>query len=357
MSHPNVGPTVPEDGGFKVDNISSNSSIHDYTFKYKISSEFSRLSITPDNWTLVLDEQDEFLILPKKDHQNKSYSKSYALTSGKVESPMKVRECEGFDFYINQDGAILTCGGNSSVHHDHDILQKNEAGPSSVSSSFTVDSILEYSNVTDSELSELGWGEENGFGSIEEEVLEGICGREERRRDLRMPDYDSWDVKALQLLTTDYGYRSVKDRSSLVRIATECWKALNPLEAEASEGSMSSGEPICLGNGYLHVSENDGNYDQKQCKGGSSEGEGPNKGKSNDNVVDLHDQFHDIIVNDSDLYLRILHYEPVAFDELVIKAIASGMTRRGWKKELKNYLDLQSVTYFTGDSTSRRGWR
>lgn len=23
------------------------------------------------------------------------------------------------------------------------------------------------------------------------------------------------------------------------------------------------------------------------------------------------------------------------------KAIASGMTRRGWKKELKNYLDLQ----------------
>lgn len=72
---------------------------------------------------------------------------------------------------------------------------------------------------------------------------------------------------------------------------------------------MSSGERICLGNGYLQVSEDDGNYDQKQCKGGSSEGEGSNKGKSNDNVVDLHDQFHDIIVNDHDLYLRILHYE------------------------------------------------
>lgn len=84
---------------------------------------------------------------------------------------------------------------------------------------------------------------------------------------------------------------------------------MNPLEAEASEGSMSSREPICLGNGYLHVSEDDGNYDQKQCKGGSSEGESSNKGKSNDNVVDLHDQFHDIIVNDRDLYLRILHYE------------------------------------------------
>nr|AEG78611.1 BSP1 [Cryptococcus gattii] len=305
--------------------------------------------------------QDEFLIPQKKDHQNKSvvftpYSKSYALNSGKVESPIKDGECEGFDFDINQDGAMLTRGGNSSAHHDHDILQKNEAGTPSVSSSSTVDSILEYSNVTDSELSKVGWGEENGFGSIEEEVQEGICGREERRRDLRMPDYDSWDVKALQLLTADYGYRSVKDRSSLVWIATECWKALNPLEAEASEGNMSLGEPICLGNGYLHVSEGDGNYDQKQCKGGSSEGEGSNKGKSDDNV-DLHDQFHNIIVNDHDLYLRILHYEPVAFDELVIKAIASGMTRRGWKKELKNYLDLQNVTYFTGDSTSRRGWR
>ncbi|KIR40928.1 hypothetical protein I307_05308 [Cryptococcus deuterogattii 99/473] len=306
--------------------------------------------------------QDESLFPQKKDHQNKSvvfspYSKSYALTLGTEESPTKDGECEGFDFDIKQDGAILTWAGNSSVHHDHDILQKNEADTPSVFSSFTVDSILEYSNVTDSELSKLGWEEENGFSSIEEEVLEGICGREERRRDLRMPDYDSWHVKALQLLTADYGYRSVKDRSSLVRIATECWKALNPLEAEASEGSMSSGERICLGNGYLQVSEDDGNYDQKQCKGGSSEGEGSNKGKSNDNVVDLYDQFHDIIVNDHDLYLRILHYEPIAFDEMVIKAIASGITRRGWKKELKNYLDLQSVTYFTGDPTSRRGWR
>lgn len=204
MSYPNVGLTVPEDGGFKVDNILSNSSIRSYTLKYKISSEFSRLSITPDNWTLVLDEQDEFLIPQKKDHQNKSvvftpYSKSYALNSGKVESPIKDGECEGFDFDINQDGAMLTWGANSSAHHDHDILQKNEAGTPSVSSSSTVDSILEYSNVTDSELSKVGWGEENGFGSIEEEVQEGICGREERRRDLRMPDYDSWDVKALQV--------------------------------------------------------------------------------------------------------------------------------------------------------------
>lgn len=202
--HPNVGLTVPEDGGFKVDNISSNFSIRSYTLKYKISSEFSRLSITPDNWTLVLDEQDESLFPQKKDHQNKSVvfspsSKSYALTLGKEESPTKDGECEGFDFDIKQDGAILTWAGNSSVHHDHDILQKNEADTPSVFSSFTVDSILEYSNVTDSELSKLGWEEENGFSSIEEEVLEGICGREERRRDLRMPDYDSWHVKALQV--------------------------------------------------------------------------------------------------------------------------------------------------------------
>lgn len=34
-------------------------------------------------------------------------------------------------------------------------------------------------------------------------------------------------------------------------------------------------------------------------------------------------------------------HQPIAFDELVSKVIASGMTRRGWKKELKNYLDLQ----------------
>lgn len=72
---------------------------------------------------------------------------------------------------------------------------------------------------------------------------------------------------------------------------------------------MSFTESISFGNDYSHLSEDGGDNDQKHCKGKSSEGKGLNKGKTVDTVVYLHDQFYDIMVNDHDLYLRILRYE------------------------------------------------
>lgn len=110
-------------------------------------------------------------------------------------------------------------------------------------------------------------------------------------------------------MTADYGYGSIKDQLSLVRIAAECWKALNALEAEASEGSLSSAESISSSNDYSHPSEDDGDDDQEHCKGKNSAGEGSNEDKTNDTLVDLHGQFYNMMVNDYDLYLRILHYQ------------------------------------------------
>lgn len=110
-------------------------------------------------------------------------------------------------------------------------------------------------------------------------------------------------------MTADYGYGPIKDQLYLVRIAAECWKALNPLETEASKGSLLSAESVSSSNDYSHPSEDDGDDDQKYCTGKSSAGEGSNGDKTNDTVADLHGQFYNMIVNDYDLYLRILHYQ------------------------------------------------
>lgn len=350
---------MPGDGGLELGNTSSSSSIGSSTLKCKISSIFSRLSIILDDGTLLLDEQKTSLMPQKKDLQEKSMScipnpiKSHAMTPGELGSPTKDGECGECGFGTNQDDAILTWEDNSSIHDE--ILQEDEAHTASVSSLFTVGSSVQYSKSTNSEFSKLGWGEENDIGSIDEKALDDICVGGERLRDLRargMPDYDSWDVKALQLLTADYGYKPIKDQLSLVQIAAECWKALNPLESEISHGSVPWTESISLGIDYSHPNKDGGNNGQKPYKSKTSEGEGLNKGKTSVTLIDLHGQFQEMVMNDHDLYLRILHYEPIAFDELVSKVIASGMTRRGWKKELKNYLDLQSVTYFTWHPTS-----
>nr|AEG78590.1 BSP1 [Cryptococcus gattii] len=325
-----------------------------------VFSRFSCLSIARDEWTLVLDEQDASLIPPKSDLRGKSRlftpnpfesNESHTMTLGNLESPTKDEKWRDFDFNIDHDDAILTWEGNSSVHRD--IWQEEKVDTPLESPWFVVDPSAENSKSTSSQLRKLVWGEEQN--STDQNNLEDICVRGEKLKDLcarGMPNYDSWDLEALKLLTAGYGYGPIKDQLSLVRIAAECW-SFKCLEAEASEGSLSSAESISSSNDYSHPSEDDGD-DQKHCKGKSSAEEGLNEDKTNDTVVDLHGQFYNMMVNDYDLYLRILHYQPIAFDELVSKAIGSGMTRRGWKKELKNYLDIQCITYFTEDPMSRR---
>nr|AAV28735.1 BSP1p [Cryptococcus gattii] len=307
-------------------------------------------------------KRDASLVLPKNDLRGKSrlftpnpieLNESHTMTLGSLESPTKDEKWRDFDFNIDHDDAILTWEGNSSVHRD--IWQEEKVDTALESPWFALDPRAENSKSTSSQLLKLVWGEEQN--STDQNSLEDICVRGEKLKDLcarGMPNYDSWDLEALKLLTADYGYGPIKDQLSLVRIAAECWKALNAPEAEASEGSLSSAESSFSSNDYSHPSEDDGDDDQKHCKGKSSAGEGSNEDKTNDTVVDLHGQFYNMMVNDYDLYLRILHYQPIAFDELVSKAIGSGMTRRGWKKELKNYLDIQCITYFTEDPMSRR---
>lgn len=204
MSSADTELIVPEDGGLEVDNTSSSSSVGSSALKCKVSSVFSCLSITPDDRTLVLDEQDASLIPQKKGLREKSMlfhpnpTKSHTVTPGKLESPMKREEWRDLDFQIKQDAAIPTWQGNSSVHHA--ICQEKKGDTPSESPLSIVDSSAKTSEFTNSLLLELARGEEKN--STDKNTHEDICVRGERLKDLRargMPDYNSWDVNALRV--------------------------------------------------------------------------------------------------------------------------------------------------------------
>ncbi len=56
---------------------------------------------------------------------------------------------------------------------------------------------------------------------------------------------------------------------------------------------------------------------------------------------DLDRLFHRLLTSDDALYARILRYEPLPFDELVSRALAAGVSARGWRPRLKRFLDLK----------------
>ncbi|KAK8846750.1 hypothetical protein IAR55_005837 [Kwoniella newhampshirensis] len=204
-----------------------------------------------------------------------------------------------------------------------------------------------------------------------------------------MPDYSSWELKKLQRLVTGYGYRSSNDHRSLEKVATDCWRAIHPLPSaklpapntavqlkvartrESSTTSTSSAEmPLADIKGRRKTAttktsdfEVIGASSKPREGGVKSKGKGKGKDKEREEsveaiekVADLSSRFYNMIMGDRELYIRILRYEPISFDELVSKCFAAGLDKlnRSWKKDLKRYLDLQSITYFTEDPTGQR---
>nr|XP_019005401.1 uncharacterized protein I203_02254 [Kwoniella mangroviensis CBS 8507]OCF68862.1 hypothetical protein I203_02254 [Kwoniella mangroviensis CBS 8507] len=222
-----------------------------------------------------------------------------------------------------------------------------------------------------------------------------------------MPDYCTWELKKLQKLVTGYGFRTSNDHQALEKIAMECWKAINPTllhptahdepKSKTSSTSRKSGEkdPTDVASRQKEreressISSADVPLAQVKSKKGKSKSTAINvkdsqeetlttstrrqdktkakakekdqereepKGKGKVTYEDLSKMFYRLIMDDQELYLRILRYEPISFDELISKSIASGIDKekRGWKKDLKRYLDLQSISFFTEDPTGQR---
>ncbi|WVF70068.1 hypothetical protein IAT40_004855 [Kwoniella sp. CBS 6097] len=131
-------------------------------------------------------------------------------------------------------------------------------------------------------------------------------------------------------------------------------KAIDQVQGEALEVPMDE-------------DDEDAGFDAEQDlinKKGTSKSRSKSKGKGESTdvdmgqvePVDMDKRFYDMIMGDKELWSRILRYEPINFDEMISKSFAAGIDKlsRSWKKELKRYLDLQSITYFTEDPTGQR---
>ncbi|WVQ97826.1 hypothetical protein IAU59_004941 [Kwoniella sp. CBS 9459] len=230
-----------------------------------------------------------------------------------------------------------------------------------------------------------------------------------------MPDYSQWELKKLQKLVVSYGFRTSNDHKSLEKVAIDCWKAVHPLSApgpvappitttrqarpsavkshkksivpepekaievdRSRDSSVSSADvPLAVakvrgpdrarsGKGKaravergdkINVESGDDDDNMTQCRDKDRVTRtGKEKGKKSEEPVDMDKKFYDMIMGDKELWSRILRYEPINFDEMISKSFAAGIDKlsRSWKKELKRYLDLQSVTYFTEDPTGQR---
>ncbi|WVQ84009.1 hypothetical protein IAT38_006154 [Cryptococcus sp. DSM 104549] len=320
-----------------------------------VPSTFSRMSLTPhSSWEHDRSRQKSESLTPRGPTEGRKRERSLVFTP----SPTPTRSLMPYphDSPMHVDTGYIPNTWGGDAWDDEAIMSwEGVAGPSrddddddGMSASSVPPDDEERDPWEKAARAEVAW-EDEPVEETEEEEEELEEEEEERPEETReellargMPDYETWDVKKLQKLTTGYGYRSVKVHKSLVKIAETCWKALNP-----REGDLSPAERLAkmIERGKKRAEKMKGA--EKADPGAKAKGKG--KGKE-----DLTPFFHDLIRNDGELYLRILRYEPISFDELISKALAAGVTKRGWKSELKRFLDLQSITYFTEDPTMQR---
>ncbi|QRV87684.1 hypothetical protein RhiJN_15702 [Ceratobasidium sp. AG-Ba] len=69
---------------------------------------------------------------------------------------------------------------------------------------------------------------------------------------------------------------------------------------------------------------------------------------------DIDETLLNMITNDETLYLRILRYEPIKFEDLFDMAVSNGAPKHGLQIKLKAFLDSQCINFYSGDNIGRR---
>jgi hypothetical protein len=109
----------------------------------------------------------------------------------------------------------------------------------------------------------------------------------------------------LQKLCNSFGYRPSTKHSALVKIATDCWCALNPPERAVFRAESASSEDIPLATKKAKVKTKT----TTKVPAGTATMK-TTKGKQKELVEqDVEEEFYRMIKDDSELYLRILRYE------------------------------------------------
>ncbi|EJU06429.1 hypothetical protein DACRYDRAFT_113138 [Dacryopinax primogenitus] len=71
-------------------------------------------------------------------------------------------------------------------------------------------------------------------------------------------------------------------------------------------------------------------------------------------VAMIEKELRTMIEEDEELYLRILRYEPMKFDDLLKRALDRELPERKLKERLRNFLDKQCINFYTAEPTGTR---
>ncbi|CDZ98305.1 Structure-specific endonuclease subunit Slx4 [Phaffia rhodozyma] len=209
-----------------------------------------------------------------------------------------------------------------------------------------------------------------------------------------MPDYESWECKKLQNLVKSYGLRQSSSKAQLISLLVDVWKTLHPElppdpETPGPSPSMSTSagraskqkvhkKRLSSENKELVVSNSakrkkmkritallDGSEEavEPELEQGSSVCAWPADTENVDSDLDnepeqkdedLFEIFHQMVLQDEELWLRLLRYEPVGFEEMAHLAYKHGARMKGWEIVLKRWMDSQCITYWNLEVTGGR---
>jgi hypothetical protein len=128
-------------------------------------------------------------------------------------------------------------------------------------------------------------------------------------------------------LTTGYGYRPITQRAGLIKIAIECWKAINPapqlpphrpvVKSKPKAKPKSKPVPKASEESDSSITSADIPLADKKKSKATSKGKGKGKAKQKEDVaepepVDIDKRLYEMIMGNEALYIRILRYEVCA---------------------------------------------
>ncbi|RXK42253.1 hypothetical protein M231_00612 [Tremella mesenterica] len=343
---------------------SPNSPIRNLTPKISRNREDRSITLTPTAFdtTLIADTPGEIINVDEDD-----WGDDAVLT---WDGPIKIPDSESEDDVMS----ISSLGGSSAAS-----IAPEEAGLSG-DESWGREAMLEWNYQDDIYPTQdtLSMGSESEEEPLAVTRLKGkekeMVPRKVKSKEKieEMPDYVSMELKKLQKIVGGYGFRPSTNKEALIKIAQDCWRSLHsPTEDQTSFDGVDSDDEEVQDVGSDHKDIDNVEVDEEKKVKSKVTGKGKGKGKrkmdegeEEDKVKGgsrtvvpfqiLDQQFYEMIKGDVPLWTRILRYEPIPFEELIAKSISVGIKGIGWKIRLKRFLDLQGITFFSGDPTGSR---
>ncbi|KAK4702112.1 hypothetical protein P7C70_g4110, partial [Phenoliferia sp. Uapishka_3] len=154
-----------------------------------------------------------------------------------------------------------------------------------------------------------------------------------------MPDYSTFETAKLQTEVSKYGFRISKERSVLIEQLTQVWMAMHPpvpVAAPKATPKKPRAKAKAKSKKAAVGDEDDEDVGEEETVG---------------------ERLRKAILGNEELYLKVLRYEPIFFDEIVNLAAENGI--KSSKPLLMRCLDEQCVTFYTQDPTngSRKRYR